>query len=165
MTDGTGALTCPLLVLLARCFSCAREIDWGSLSQKPLLDERCPCTEAVLTFWYTTRKSVHFIAITLVALSIGCGGVVSPAPQNPGKSQVVLASGVLDFGNVPVGTSTSQSVVITNQGNASATVSQINISGSGFRMTSQTLPLSLASGQSMTVTTQFAPSSAGSASG
>src|SRR5882672_314211 len=71
--------------------------------------------------------SVHFMAMTVVVLSIGCAGVPAPSPQNPTKSQLVLTSGVVDFGNVPVGHSTSQSLAITNQGNASVTVSQINI--------------------------------------
>ncbi len=111
------------------------------------------------------RNSIRFAAIAVAVLTIGCGGTNSTTLQSPAKSQLALTSGVVDFGSVPVGSSNSQSISITNQGNASVTVSQINISGSGFTITSKTLPLSLASGQSVTTTAQFSPSSVGSASG
>ena len=115
--------------------------------------------------WHATRKFVPFIAMTIIVLTIGCAGVPSTSPQNPVKGQLVLTSGVVDFGDVPVGSSASQSLAITNQGNASATLSQINISGSGFTITGEALPLSLAAGQSMTTTVHFSPPSVGSASG
>src|SRR5689334_20703520 len=119
----------------------------------------------MLIVWHAVRKSVHLIALTIGVLNIGCAGVPATSPQNPAKGQLVLTSGVVDFGNVPVGSSTSQSLAITNQGNASITVSQINISGTGFTVASKTLPLSLAPGQNITTTVQFLPPSVGNASG
>lgn len=119
-----------------------------------------------MTIRHWVRKSALAMALTALLLSVGCGNN-SSTPQNPSprSSQLVLPSGVVDFGSVPVGSSNSHSITITNQGTRSVTVSQINTSGSGFTMASQTLPVSLAAGQSLSVVIKFSPSSPGNASG
>jgi hypothetical protein len=71
----------------------------------------------------------------------------------------------INFGNVPVGQTPTQSVKLTNSGNATLTVSQATITGSEFSMTGLTLPLSLGAGQSTYFTVQFSPTAAGSAAG
>src|SRR4029077_17339876 len=71
----------------------------------------------------------------------------------------------VNFGNVTAGSSSTQSVVVSNTGKASVTISQIISSGSGFKLTGIMLPQTLAPGQSSTYATQFAPVSSGSASG
>src|SRR4029077_14230292 len=52
-----------------------------------------------------------------------------------------------------------------NPGRSSVTVSQANVSGTGFRVTGLSLPLSLSPGQSFTFGAVFTPTSCGSASG
>jgi hypothetical protein len=69
------------------------------------------------------------------------------------------------FGSVQVGSSQQQSATLTNTGGASITISQAVISGTGFSMTGISLPLTLAAGQTSTVSVSFAPQSASSASG
>lgn len=70
-----------------------------------------------------------------------------------------------NFGNVSVGSSNSQSVVLTNGGNANVTISQITITGTGFSGSGITAPLTLTPGQNASYTTQFAPTATGGASG
>ena len=67
----------------------------------------------------------------------------------------------LEFGNVPVGTSQSQTATLTNSGGNSATISQAAASGSGFSLTGLSVPLTLAPGQSAAFQVTFAPTSAG----
>jgi hypothetical protein len=69
------------------------------------------------------------------------------------------------FGNVQLGNSMSKSAVLSNTGNSSLTISQTTVSGTGFSLSGLSVPLTLAPGQAVSVTTTFAPQSSGSKSG
>jgi len=79
--------------------------------------------------------------------------------------QLTVAPASLSFGSITTGTSTTQSVTVTNSGNASVTLSQISESGAGFSATGFTVPLTLAAGQSTSFNVTFDPASAGNLSG
>ena len=72
--------------------------------------------------------------------------------------------GTLSFGNVTVGTSATQNVTVTAS-TASVTISQANVTGTGFSVSGLTLPATIAAGQSATFQVKFAPTTAGTASG
>src|SRR5947209_1652645 len=70
------------------------------------------------------------------------------------------------FGNVTVGSkSAPQTVTLTNSGNSSVSISQINVSGSGFSASGLTAPLTLAAGQTASFSVVFASTTAGAAIG
>src|SRR2546422_361984 len=72
----------------------------------------------------------------------------------------------LSFGNVTVGSNSApQTVTLTNSGNSSVSISQINVSGSGFSASGLTAPLTLAAGQTASFSVVFASTTAGSAIG
>ena len=71
----------------------------------------------------------------------------------------------VNFGSVQVGSNQSQYESLTNTGGASVTITQATASGSGFSVSGLNLPETLNSGQSITFTVSFAPTSAGSATG
>jgi hypothetical protein len=71
----------------------------------------------------------------------------------------------VSFGNVSVGSNGQQTVTLTNSGNASATISAIAATGTGFSVTGLAAPITLAANQTATFTAQFAPTTTGSASG
>jgi hypothetical protein len=75
------------------------------------------------------------------------------------------SSQTLSFGSVQVSSSTTQSETLTNTGGTTITVSQANVSGSGFSVSGLNLPLTLIAGQSFTFGTTFAPASAASVTG
>jgi len=81
----------------------------------------------------------------------------------PGSLTVAVPS--LTFGSVQVGSSQTLSETLTNSGGSSLTVTQANVTGTGFSVKGLTLPLTLTAGQSFTFGAVFAPTSAGSASG
>jgi hypothetical protein len=81
-------------------------------------------------------------------------------PASAGRKHQSAPTGV-DFGDVTVGTSSTQTVVVTNLGHSNATISAANVTGSGFNYMSPALPLTLSRGQSVTLTINFAPSTAG----
>jgi len=80
-------------------------------------------------------------------------------------SQLTANPNSLNFANVQVGSSQSQSATLTNSGGSSLTVSQDTLTGSSFTLTGLTLPLALGAGQSVTFSVVFAPQSAGTFSG
>jgi hypothetical protein len=71
----------------------------------------------------------------------------------------------LSFGNVQVGGNASLSETLTNTGGTTVTISQANVTGSGFSSTGLTLPATLTSGQSVTFTARFTPAATGAVSG
>src|SRR5947209_7266886 len=107
----------------------------------------------------------------------GSLSLVSDAPNSP--STIALSgTGVtstflltasptsLSFANVTVGSNSApQTVTLTNSGNSSVSISQINVSGSGFSASGLTAPLTLAAGQTASFSVVFASTTAGSAIG
>ena len=71
----------------------------------------------------------------------------------------------LSFGNVQVGNNQTLSETVTNVGGSSVTISQDTVTSSAFGVTGLNPPVILTSGQSITFSVIFTPSSAGSASG
>jgi uncharacterized membrane protein len=79
--------------------------------------------------------------------------------------QLTLTPGSASFGNVVTGSNSSQPIKITNSGNATLTISQQTVAGTGFSVTGLTVPLSLTAGQNTTFNLVFAPQSSGNVSG
>jgi P pilus assembly chaperone PapD len=103
-----------------------------------------------------SMSSTHSVAVT--------GTGVSPAP--PAQTYLLSASASsLSFGNALVGSSASQTMTLTNSGTGSVTISQAAISGAGFSVSGCSGAVTLAAGQSLTLTVSFAPATAGSAAG
>ena len=71
----------------------------------------------------------------------------------------------LSFGSVQAGSSKSQSETLSNTGGSNVTISQANVSGSGFSLSGLEVPLTLSPNQSFTFGVLFAPQAGGSASG
>src|SRR2546425_733438 len=93
---------------------------------------------------------------------VGCASGVSPQVQ---QMQLVISPSALSFGNISVGSSSTQTVTLINSGAASVTVSQARVSGTGFSNNGLTPPLTLPPGQSSTLTVRFTPQAAGRVTG
>jgi hypothetical protein len=119
--------------------------------------------------WRNCKTLSVAILVTLFAASCGGGGTSTPnnnSGTNP--ASLTLNSSSLDFGNVAVGSSKSNTISLTNSaaaGGPSITVSQITVSGTGYTDSTPTLPLTLAAGQSASMTVTFSPTTAGAQSG
>src|SRR5215469_6176370 len=104
--------------------------------------------------------SLHQLHIRLFLASLICLTCIPASTARKHQSQ----PGV-DFGNVTVGTSSTQTVVVTNFDHSDATISAAAVTGSGFNYMSPALPLTLSRGQSVNLTINFAPSAAGVSTG
>ena len=79
--------------------------------------------------------------------------------------QLTANPSTINFGNVPLGSGATQSVVIGNSSGQSLTLSRANTTGTGFSLGGLALPVTLSPGQSLSITIAFSPQSAGTATG
>jgi hypothetical protein len=115
------------------------------------------------------------ILASLAALSLGgCVGLTgagkpgskSGSTSNSTSSGTLAASATsLKFGNVVAGSSSPQTLTLTNKGTAAITISQATVTGAGFSVMGGMSSVSIAAGQNQAFQIQFAPKSAGSVSG
>jgi len=116
-----------------------------------------------------SRWNALVIVLALATL-LGCQGVStgksnSQVTQNPLSGALSATPASISFGNVQNGTSQTQSDTLSNTGGTSLTITQANVTGTGFSTTGLTLPVTLVPGQSTTFSVVFSPQSAGSVSG
>ena len=115
------------------------------------------------------RKGYLFGMVLLAtALLAGCALAPKAKVEAAGPPSLTVSSNTVDFGNVSVGGKKTVSLAVSNgaDNSASATVSQISITGKGFTLsTKPALPAAVASGQSVTIGITYTPSASGSSSG
>ena len=106
----------------------------------------------------------------------GSISLTSNAPNSPfaialsgtgvaGTQLLTFSTSSLTFGTINVGSNSDLSAALTNGGNSSVTISAVNLSGAGFTVTGVSSGETLAAGQSIPVTVQFAPAAVGAVSG
>ena len=76
-------------------------------------------------------------------------------------SALTAAPSSVSFGQVNVGSNSSLSVVLTNSGSSSETLTAFQVVGSSFGVSSPNLPITLNKGQSVTLSVTFTPQSTG----
>lgn len=81
------------------------------------------------------------------------------------NATLIANPGSFAFGSVIVGSTGSQTITLSNSGNASVTISQASVSGAGFAINRLTTPKTIAAGQNTTFTAQFIPTVTGNAPG
>lgn len=112
----------------------------------------------------TTDNNAQFT----VAVSNSAGSATSNAATltvNAATHLLNSSSSSLSFGNVNVSSNSTKAVTLTNAGNSPVTISNVTISGAGFNATGISSGLIMAPGQTASLTTTFAPSSAGNTTG
>lgn len=113
----------------------------------------------------TTSDSGAQFAVTVTN---GSGSVTSSSATLTVTAATTLllnsSSSALNFGNVNVSSSGTQTVTLTNAGNSNVTISQVLVAGAAFN-SSNASGIILAPGQTTTLTSTFAPSANGAASG
>lgn len=82
-----------------------------------------------------------------------------------GSPTLSINATAISFGDVTLGTTSTQTVTLTSTGTTSLTINSATITGAGFSVSGATFPVSLKSGQSLSLNVQFDPTVAGTASG
>jgi len=129
-------------------------------------------TPVTLNAGQSAAMAVNFLPTAAESIS---GNIT--VSSTTGASAVIPVNGVgvqaaltitpasASFGDVTVGSPSTQTVQITNSGTGTLTISQVSASGSGFSTSSLSLPISLAPNQSTSFNVVFSPASAGTVSG
>lgn len=123
-----------------------------------------PGQSATLTVTFSPQSAETISGNVTVTTSQGSNAVI-PVSGTGTQPAVTLTPSSVSFGSITVGSSNSQTIQIKNSGTGTLTVSQISVTGSGFSTSGVSLPISLTAGQTSNFNVQFAPSSAGSATG
>ena len=114
---------------------------------------------------HSSSISLAALAAILAIFSLsGCGGLAS-TEKKTSRITLTVNSSSINFGNISVGSSATQSLIITNIGIPAVNVSQATISGAGFALVGANLTYSIPGGQSSTIQIQFAPLSTGDVTG
>ena len=103
-------------------------------------------------------------AVTLTATANGVAKSFSFQVQ-PNAPTLAVSSASLAFGNVTLNKAVTAALTLASTGNSAVTINSLSVSGTGFSASGATFPATLNPGQSLAVTVQFAPTTAGAATG
>src|SRR5258705_10626160 len=106
-----------------------------------------------------------FATVPAILSLSGCAGITSA--KGPAGSPAVLSASLssMTFGNVLVGSNTSQTITLANSGTSSVTISKAVVSGAGFSITGLSVPSTISAGQNISFTAKVSPTSSGAVSG
>jgi len=93
------------------------------------------------------------------AISLSGIGATTVAPA------LTATPSSVSFGTIPTGTTTTQTIRLTNSGDSELTISSLSTTGSGITVSGMAMPLNIAVGQSANLTAALKPASAGAVSG
>ena len=114
--------------------------------------------ESIVFYFYTNPQSGGSLAVPVS----GTGTAVSSSSH----TYLLSASGTsLSFGNVLLGTSTSRIVWLKSTGTGGVRISQVAVTGVGFTVTGFSGAVTLAPGQSLMLSVNFAPTNMGRVAG
>ena len=128
---------------------------------------------ATLQAGQTATVKITFSPAT-AGTSTGTLTVVSDATNSPNsvalsgtavQPQISVVPSSISFGSVTVGVTNTQTVTVRNPGTASLSVTQANVTGTGFAASGISLPLTVAPGASSAFTISFNPASAATTAG
>ncbi|MGH9503946.1 MAG: beta strand repeat-containing protein [Terriglobales bacterium] len=107
--------------------------------------------------------TVLFILFFLFLLTtmLGCGALEGGTPAAQSATGLVATSSLVDFGSVPVGTTTVRTNTITNASHTPIVLTRAQIDQPAFTVTGQKLPLTLAPGQRAVLQIAYSPRSGG----
>lgn len=94
-----------------------------------------------------------------------CVGSSSNQNAQTEKEDLVITPNAISFGNVGVGSSASQTVIVSNHGKVDMTLTNISATGAGFSVTGFPGPMTLTTGHTIKLTAAFKPKSSGKQTG
>ncbi len=100
----------------------------------------------------------------IVAFRPASSSAAAPAAPATAPALSINAT-TIAFGDVVLNNPATQSVTLTSSGTASVTVSAATVAGTGFTVSGTSFPLTLSPNQTATLSVEFNPAAAGTASG
>src|SRR3989442_1712732 len=115
-----------------------------------------------------SQESVRSRWINLALIVVLVGGLSYSGRAAAGTGpqvQLAASQSPLDFGDVSTGTNKTKTITLTNSGGASIRLSRAHVSGSSFKVSGLSLPLTLGPKQNTTFNVVFAPGRTGNITG
>ncbi len=119
-----------------------------------------------------TRAIASFILLLFATCSIsGCIGLVSGPKSTssqqvtPGAATISVAPASINFGSVPIGSTASQSITISNGGGSNLTLTNASISAANITIAGMSLPVVIGAGKQAMFEVVFSPKAAGAVAG
>ena len=115
-----------------------------------------------------TTYSGTFIALDSAGNPVAQGsvsGAGTDAATATATPQLTVSAASPSFGNVAVGSSSTESVTLTSSGTAPVTINSASITGAGFSVSGVSFPVTLTPKQATTLIVQFKPLATGEVSG
>jgi hypothetical protein len=112
---------------------------------------------------FTPQAAGNVSGSITVASNAGSNLTIALSGTGTAQGQLTLTPTSSNFGNTPVGTTASQTGVLSASG-TSVSVSSASLSGAEFSLSGISLPVTIPAGQSVPFTLTFAPQTTGSAS-
>src|SRR5438477_1482791 len=110
----------------------------------------------------TLRQQYQVLVLLMVVMTMmyvgGCAGVAEPLPTLSVTPSILSVS-------AKIGTSSTQTVGITNIGPTSVSISQAMVTGTGFSLSGLTTPMTLTPNQTRTFSVKFSAQSDGTVNG
>jgi len=122
----------------------------------------CRLRNSGITFEHAVLLAIALIALTSLS---GCAGITTGPGKQATQALFQLNPSALNFGKVSVGKPTTQAVSVSNSGTVALNITQTAFSNAQFSLAGTNLPMSLAVGQSGTITVAVNPTSAGNVTG
>jgi hypothetical protein len=123
-------------------------------------------TSIVLSVKFAPTSTGLFSGYISFTGNFTTGGIQYPVSGTGVKPGTISATpSSVSFGTVATGTTNSQTVQLKNTGSSSLTISSAAISGTGFKISGITVPLTLAASQTVSFTVSFGPTASGSVTG
>jgi len=113
----------------------------------------------------STGLSSGYVLFTSNATNSSAQYAVSGTGVSSSPGAVTTTPSTVTFGTVADGTTNSQTVQLKNTGSSSVTISSATVSGTGFKLSGISLPLTLAAAQTSSFTVAFGPTASGSVTG
>src|SRR2546427_49459 len=108
----------------------------------------------------------RWINLALILVLVGGLRYSGRAAAGTGPQvQLAASQSPLDFGDVSTGTNKTKTITLTNSGSASIRLSRAHVSGSSFKVSGLSLPLTLGPKQKRTFNVDFAPGRTGNITG
>lgn len=112
----------------------------------------------------TSDRGAQFTVVVKNSTGSVTSNPASLTVSSTGTLVLSSSTNSLNFGNVSIASSSTQHIILTNAGSSNVTILQVLVAGAGFNSTASN-GLTLSPGQITTLTSTFAPSATGTATG
>jgi len=104
---------------------------------------------------------IALVVLPSLFVMMGCQGLVADPHRAFNQPSLVLGTSTISWTNVAVGSSLTLTDTLSNPGSTGITINTATVSGDAFQILSPSFPLTLAPGQTATISIAYTPTSAG----